>query len=850
VSCQCCNRCDYCSKCTLALITGLLPPVSSNARCYGPHKCGTFQRYFTLYPCEEIEALEREWGAQEVEDCDCSYKRPLLMEKVHSCDKTGYRRVLSHCSDPSLPPVGNITVAKLLGGSSLVCYGGDDMVCRVLSKSGGWESRLLLTLALALERLHLHRINEFSTNPAAGVSQEKHEGKGSSPSKITRFSDALANTSRFAQDDVEFIDIGANVGAFSFAAWSLGYNVRSFEALPTNVQLLRMSSCLNKWNRQQGLYRGAPHQLQDNEVTITHAALGNEEGKRCLMLSEDNNFGDTHITCNQSLVNAEEEFLVIGNSTYSKRGFVQLTRLDYFVKRWNHFASEELQRAHEQQKEYAAADAAAEKGVDQRSTSGKGATGALDLTYKDYVVKIDVEGNEAHVMEGAKQWLTKPYKPRLILSEVWASTNLTKYVEFMLSFGYRLYIYERKAFIANLSVYVRHLESSEVKIDTYVFVLPDYMFIFNLADFHREEWVPPLTLTGSDDGTERAPVGEKNTLQPKVATTKPKPKSNLQVAGEIEIERSGRRSEAKRGRPGKASKVPLTQRTEKEEVSIKPVVAEADDDLKAIDQGFLKKDGSLKQSSDTPAPARRIRTSSRPSSTAAKEEQELKLQSGSNSDEGLWSLGIEPEGELKAESQLKDGKTAQDSKGTENNLTASEAPAVSAAAASGVVEGDTSAEVEVPPPPTPIPNRITVRGVLSKRQLADEKEEELDEFAAQAVELQNATAALVVKKDTRFTGTVRKAARGGSLTDTQPSTTALPLDEVKPTATENGEGTSANSSHPPVATKPKRVGLKKKANSTEPSNSAAPKKRLKPRAATFKPKAPSPGSGVGVNESQ
>lgn len=41
------------------------------------------------------------------------------------------------------------------------------------------------------------------------------------------------------------LDIGANVGTFSFVAAVLGYQVYSFEAMPRNVQALHQTLCWN-----------------------------------------------------------------------------------------------------------------------------------------------------------------------------------------------------------------------------------------------------------------------------------------------------------------------------------------------------------------------------------------------------------------------------------------------------------------------------------------------------------------------------------------------------------------------------------------------------------------------------
>jgi hypothetical protein len=223
---------------------------------------------------------------------------------------------------------------------------------------------------------------------------------------------------------------------------------------------------------------------------------------------------------------------------------------------------------------------------------------------------------------------------------------------------------------------------------------------------------------------------------------------------------------------------------------------------------------------------------------------ESKVQLGSNSDGGLWSLGIEPEGTL-ADSHSRRGEPAEEAGREGSSPTA--APVVAANASSGK-EADASVageeKEEVSPPPTPAPNRITVRGVLSKRELANEEEETLDDFAAQAMELEHATAALVVKKDTRFKATTQVPSE--LPVDGQRAITQVPNDDAQPTESIAAANVT-NATSLQAATKPKTlVGKKKISSTTKPLNStlssSVPKKKLKPQRAATKPKQPTEDS--------
>lgn len=47
------------------------------------------------------------------------------------------------------------------------------------------------------------------------------------------------------EERAALLDIGANIGIFSFVAAALGYNVYSFEAMPRNVAALHQTLCWN-----------------------------------------------------------------------------------------------------------------------------------------------------------------------------------------------------------------------------------------------------------------------------------------------------------------------------------------------------------------------------------------------------------------------------------------------------------------------------------------------------------------------------------------------------------------------------------------------------------------------------
>lgn len=81
----------------------------------------------------------------------------------------------------------------------------------------------------------------------------------------------------------DIVDIGANVGWYSFLFAQAGYTVHAFEALPSNVQLLNASICANP---------GLKGQLQIHPVALGAASVGS-----CKVYSSINNIGNGSLCC-------------------------------------------------------------------------------------------------------------------------------------------------------------------------------------------------------------------------------------------------------------------------------------------------------------------------------------------------------------------------------------------------------------------------------------------------------------------------------------------------------------------------------------------------------------------------
>ena len=85
--------------------------------------------------------------------------------------------------------------------------------------------------------------------------------------------------------DIYIIDVGGNIGWYTFLLGRHGYNVISFEPLKMNYYILNKNFCLNK----------------EVNVTLINKGLFPEE-KRCYIYSPENNIGDGITNCNQNIL--------------------------------------------------------------------------------------------------------------------------------------------------------------------------------------------------------------------------------------------------------------------------------------------------------------------------------------------------------------------------------------------------------------------------------------------------------------------------------------------------------------------------------------------------------------------
>eukprot|EP00392_Amoebophrya_sp_AT5.2_P010746 g10813.t1 len=158
------------------------------------------------------------------------------------------------------------------------------------------------------------------------------------------------------------LDVGANVGYFSFALAAYGWKkVIAFEPLPANIQLIQASLCAN------------PDLAARIDLRTYGLGSAKDAGKQnCSFWSDAMNQGDGTVHCGP-----DATFPLARHAHYVKRGKFELRTLDDVL-------------------------------------AGLLTSGGPGIDF----VKLDVENHECEVLAGGKTLLTE-FRPKLIETEVW-----------------------------------------------------------------------------------------------------------------------------------------------------------------------------------------------------------------------------------------------------------------------------------------------------------------------------------------------------------------------------------------------------------------------------------------------
>jgi len=149
-------------------------------------------------------------------------------------------------------------------------------------------------------------INIFSSSDVVSSSIRKiKRWEGSSTLKLLEALNFYKNKTKLKNEDLYILDIGANIGWYSFYLGKNGYKIMSFEPTERNFYILRKNYCLNK----------------DINITIINKGIYTSE-KKCNYYEHLGNKGNGMVICNQR--NDIPKCL-------KKKSIVTLTRLSNFI---------------------------------------------------------------------------------------------------------------------------------------------------------------------------------------------------------------------------------------------------------------------------------------------------------------------------------------------------------------------------------------------------------------------------------------------------------------------------------------------------------------------------------------
>jgi len=246
-------------------------------------------------------------------------------------------------------------------------------------------------------RVNFEPVPEYFIDTHDPVSQDRyisasvHEAKTPWDSYIW---DRIVSLTPSNASGLVFIDVGANIGYFSLAAASMGYNVIAFEPMSRNAKKLAKSIDMNGFGSRVTLYQNAVTDVSGQRVVLKETDATNQGNGQIVSTT----LGDLH-------------------GVYG---------VDYAT-----------------------------------SVTLSDALSGIDA----FIVKIDVEGHEGNVLQGARDWICGNVVRHLIVEVSDATkknSNLLELLEFMKSAGYM---------IADVAVGSRGLGSVDILPPNIIFIL-------------------------------------------------------------------------------------------------------------------------------------------------------------------------------------------------------------------------------------------------------------------------------------------------------------------------------------------------------------------------------------------
>ena len=135
-----------------------------------------------------------------------------------------------------------------------------------------------------------------------------HNWEANNTKKILKALEYYSEKKKLNKKDIYLIDIGANVGWYTYFLGKIGYNIMSFEASKINNYILYKNYCLNR----------------DINVTIINKGLDVED-KKCKLKIVSYNIGDGIILCD----NRDKLILDFNGEIFDD---IELTKLGKYIK--------------------------------------------------------------------------------------------------------------------------------------------------------------------------------------------------------------------------------------------------------------------------------------------------------------------------------------------------------------------------------------------------------------------------------------------------------------------------------------------------------------------------------------
>lgn len=255
--------------------------------------------------------------------------------------------------------------------------------CCIVHGPSEWKQHRISDVRMGWKYWHLatYRSDDIvSSFPNTGVLWDEKKSRA-----IIR---DMAILSGVSKPPAIFIDVGANIGWFSFIAANYGYTVFAFEPFKENLARFNHSLCLG-------------HPKARKRITVFPFALGSRDGT-CEQWSTPSNHGNAITVCESSETSRVKKWLDISGHDFL--GNIQMRKLDD--------VEIEMRKADVWKREQRKLDAVGTL-VDPyhggKMVIPEGAT---------VVMKIDTEGFEAAVIMGAKKFFESAItKPKVIYSE-------------------------------------------------------------------------------------------------------------------------------------------------------------------------------------------------------------------------------------------------------------------------------------------------------------------------------------------------------------------------------------------------------------------------------------------------